>query len=174
MRAAEPANAGSSVPILPNCRRAADNAAKQDHRGVVNMFERLGPLDPAGAGAEGQSAATWLPSDESVDDAAPRTLRAQAVKLLTQRGFVYAGEDAVGLPCFRSPSGAILIGVGSCRCLAYAKVQGRLQVVAAARTAALLCRIDVEAQPAPARVLTPEETAAISRIRPRPEPVLVV
>ncbi len=142
--------------------------------GWCNMFERIGPFDPAPAGDEGHAAATWLPSDESADDATPRSLRAQAVKLLTQRGFVYAGEDAVGLPCFRSPSGAILIGVGSCRCLAYAKVQGRLQVVAAARTAALLCRIDGEAQSVPARAISPAEAAAISRIRPRPEPVLVV
>lgn len=74
-------------------------------------------------------------------EAHPRATRHQAIMVLLQRGFIYVGEDSLGLPCFRSRSGAMLIAVGSCRCLAYAKVEGRLQVVAAARTLALLCRI---------------------------------
>lgn len=70
-----------------------------------------------------------------------RSMVALAIDILRQRGFTYLGVDPLGLPCYRSPSGALLIGVGSCRSLAYAAVDGRLQVVAAARTAALLCRI---------------------------------
>ncbi len=139
------------------------------------MFEPIGSGGPAPGTGDGP--VLHHPDggyDFASGDPIARSLRAQAVKLLCERGFVYAGEDAVGLPCFRSPSGAILIGVGSCRCLAYAKVQGRLQVVAAARTAALLCRIDVDARPAHARPPTPAEAAAIGRMRPRPEPVLVV
>lgn len=71
-----------------------------------------------------------------------------AIDLLRQRGFVYIGQDPVGLPCYRSPSGALLIGIGSCRSLAYAPVDGRLQVIAAARTSALVCRITLPAEPA--------------------------
>lgn len=67
--------------------------------------------------------------------------RAQAIELLLDRGFKHIGQDPMGLPCFRSPSGALLIGVGGCRSLAYAMMGGRLQVVAAARTEALICRI---------------------------------
>jgi hypothetical protein len=78
---------------------------------------------------------------ESVQDSNPRMTRHAAIMVLLQRGFAYVGEDSLGLPCFRSRSGAMLISVGSCRCLAYAKVGARLQVIAAARTLALLCRI---------------------------------
>jgi hypothetical protein len=77
----------------------------------------------------------------SSPDASSRTTFARAVELLQERGFKYIGDDPVGLPCYRSPSGALLIAVGSCRSLAYAMVEGKLQVVAAARTAALVCRI---------------------------------
>jgi len=83
---------------------------------------------------------------EPAADANPRLTRHQAIVVLLQRKFVYVGEDSLGLPCFRSPSGAMLISVGSCRCLAYAKVGTRLQVIAAARTLALLCRICPEDQ----------------------------
>jgi hypothetical protein len=72
-----------------------------------------------------------------------RPLLERAIDLLLRRGFAYIGHDPVGLPCYRSPSGVLLIAVGSCRSLAYAAVGGRLQVVAAARTAALVCRITV-------------------------------
>jgi hypothetical protein len=71
-----------------------------------------------------------------------RTIVALAIELLMDRGFIHLGDDPVGLPCYRSPSGALLVGVGSCRSLAYTKVDGRLQVIAAARTATLICRID--------------------------------
>ncbi len=70
------------------------------------------------------------------------TTVALAIEILTDRGFVFIGQDPLGLPCYRSPSGAMLIGVGSCRSLAYRKVGGRLQVIAAARTATLVCRIE--------------------------------
>lgn len=69
------------------------------------------------------------------------SIRERAIELLEARGFRYIGPDPVGLPCYRSPSGVLLIAVGSCRCLAYAPVDGRLQVVTASRTAALVCRI---------------------------------
>jgi hypothetical protein len=118
-------------------------------------------------------------------DAAPRggescvasshsDIRSQAIGLLLQRGYVYAGEDSMGLPCYRSRSGAMLIGVGSCRCLAYAKVDGRLQVVAAARTLALLCRIGPESPCEPA--FTPARSS-ISRTHQesaQPESALVI
>jgi len=71
-----------------------------------------------------------------------RTTMALAIEILQERGFVFIGKDPVGLPCYRSPSGALLIGVGSCRSLAYAMVGDRLQIIAAARTATLVCRID--------------------------------
>jgi hypothetical protein len=71
----------------------------------------------------------------------PRATRQRAIELLLGRGFIHLGDDPVGLPCYRSPSGAVLIAVGTCRSLAYAMMGGRLQVVAAARTAALVCRI---------------------------------
>jgi len=71
------------------------------------------------------------------------SIRERAIELLLQRGFRYIGPDPVGLPCYRSPSGVLLIAVGSCRCLAYAPVEGKLQVVTASRTAALICRITV-------------------------------
>ena len=104
----------------------------------------------------------------------PGGIRAQAIGLLLQRGYVYAGEDSMGLPCYRSRSGAMLIGVGSCRCLAYAKVDGRLQVVAAARTLALLCRIGPEtARPVPP--VTAQVAGADARHEnPHPEPVLMI
>jgi hypothetical protein len=70
-----------------------------------------------------------------------------AIDLLQQRGFSFIGRDPVGLPCYRSPSGALLISVGSCRALAYAPVGGRYQVIASSRTAALVCRITVPAKP---------------------------
>jgi hypothetical protein len=106
--------------------------------------------------------------------ASPKTIRLQAISLLLQRGYVYVGEDSVGLPCFRSRSGAMLIGVGSCRCLAYAKVDGRLQVVAAARTLALLCRIAPE-QPGPTPT-GPVRRAGSGFLESslRPESVLVI
>jgi hypothetical protein len=71
-----------------------------------------------------------------------RTVVSLAMEILADRGFTCIGEDPVGLPLYRSPTGALLIGVGSCRSLAYTKVDGRLQVVAAARTATLICRIE--------------------------------
>jgi hypothetical protein len=77
----------------------------------------------------------------SAPDVPSRSLRERAIELLQERGFRYIGPDPVGLPCYRSPSGVLLIAVGSCRCLAYAPVDGRLQVVTASRTAALVCRI---------------------------------
>ncbi|SPE29335.1 hypothetical protein SBBP1_50045 [Burkholderiales bacterium] len=90
----------------------------------------------------------------------PQATRNRAIKLLLDRGFVPLGDDPVGLPCFRSPSGAVLIAVGSCRSLAYANVGGRLQVVAAARTAALVCRIaPAVSEPAP----SPMETRPVER-----------
>lgn len=70
-----------------------------------------------------------------------RTTLAGAIGMLLERGFTFIGLDPVGLPCYRSSSGALLIAVGSCRSLAYAPVDGKLQVVAAARTTALVCRI---------------------------------
>ncbi len=79
----------------------------------------------------------------SAPDTPTRTTFVRAIELLQRRGFTYIGHDPVGLPCYRSPSGALLIAVGSCRSLAYAPVSGKLQVVAAARTAALVCRITV-------------------------------
>jgi hypothetical protein len=91
----------------------------------------------------------------------PQATRDRAIKLLLERGFVHLGEDPTGLPCFRSPSGAVLISVGSCRALAYANVGGRLQVVAAARTAALVCRIapaSTESLPSP-RSRVPSESS---------------
>lgn len=115
---------------------------------------------------------TARPAADPADPAAhPRAVRHQAITLLLQRGYVYVGEDSVGLPCFRSRSGAMLIGVGSCRCLAYAKVDGRLQVVAAARTLALLCRI----APEPVAPDTSNRSrAAAGEPSPQPEPVLVI
>jgi len=79
----------------------------------------------------------------SAPETPTRTTFVRAIELLQRRGFTYIGHDPVGLPCYRSPSGALLIAVGSCRSLAYAPVGGKLQVVAAARTAALVCRITV-------------------------------
>jgi|GEM_PF-7063758 len=100
------------------------------------MFDSL-VLTPADTGpvelAERQQASTPAPS--------ALLLRARAIELLLARGFVLAGKDAMGLPCYRSPSGSALIAVGSCRCLAYSKVGGRLRVVAAAKTSVLVCRI---------------------------------
>lgn len=83
------------------------------------------------------------------DEPSRATTVSHAINLLRQRGFSYVGPDPVGLPCYRSPSGALLIGVGSCRSLAYARVDGRLQVIAAARTTALVCRITVPGADAP-------------------------
>jgi len=111
---------------------------------------------------------------EPAPDANPRMTRHQAISVLLQRRFVYVGEDTLGLPCFRSPSGAMLISVGSCRCLAYAKVGARLQVIAAARTLALLCRIcpeDPASGPADTKrgaALAPFESA------PHPESALLI
>ena len=104
----------------------------------------------------------------------PRLTRNQAIMVLLQRGFIYVGEDSLGLPCFRSRSGAMLIAVGSCRCLAYAKVGDRLQVVATARTLSLLCRICPEvptgAAPAAAPALDPGDLATTHQ----PESALVI
>ncbi len=91
--------------------------------------------------------------------------RVRAIELLLKRGFEHIGEDPVGLPCFRSPSGALLIGVGSCRSIAYTKVKGKLQIAAAARTDALVCRIiSPEAAPPPAAKadLTPARAVAVA------------
>ena len=104
----------------------------------------------------------------------PDEVRAQAIQLLRERGFVYAGEDSVGLPCYRSRSGAMLIGVGSCRSLAYAMVEGRLQVVAASRTLALLCRIVPDALPVDGWYRAPKVAPARVEESHRPEPVLVI
>jgi hypothetical protein len=101
-------------------------------------------------------------------------IRAQAIEMLVQRGYVYAGADSMGLPCFRSRSGAMLIGVGSCRCLAYAKVDGRLQVVAAARTLALLCRIGPERTPGATAQPVRSVAAGAAREVSHPEPVLMI
>ncbi len=118
---------------------------------------------------------TERPVTDPVDPAThPRAVRHQAITLLLQRGYVYVGEDSVGLPCFRSRSGAMLIGVGSCRCLAYAKVDGRLQVVAAARTLALLCRIGPDTDPAGAVSAGRGDIPAASHAIPQPEPVLFI
>jgi len=115
------------------------------------------------------------PLTDPVDPAThPRAVRHQAITLLLQRGYVYVGEDSVGLPCFRSRSGAMLIGVGSCRCLAYAKVDGRLQVVAAARTLALLCRIAPETGPGGAGSDERAQRGAAADASPQPEPVLFI
>ena len=102
----------------------------------------------------------------------PRAIQTEAVRVLLGRGFSYVGQDSVGLPCYRSRSGAILIGVGSCRCLAYAAVNGKLQVVAAARTLALLCRIGNEAPNDAGRPVRPATVVPLAR--PQPEPVLVI
>ena len=106
--------------------------------------------------------------------ARPGDVRTQAIGLLLQRGYVYAGEDSMGLPCYRSRSGAMLIGIGSCRCLAYAKVDGRLQVVAAARTLALLCRIGSESSQAESAVPAARAPEPVRHERPHPEPVLMI
>lgn len=103
-----------------------------------------------------------------------RTPRAQAVQLLSERRFAYAGEDAMGLPCFRSPTGAILIAVGSTRCLAYAKVQGKLQVVAAARTTSLLCRIAPESEADTISAAPPDDDMDLFEICPHAEARLLV
>jgi hypothetical protein len=117
------------------------------------------------------------PMEPGVDNGAAansRAIQSQAIRVLLARGFVYAGEDSVGLPCYRSRSGAILIGVGSCRCLAYAAVQGRLQVVAAARTLALLCRIGPDTPYEPRRAEPAVRGPDTRHSSPRPEPVLVI
>lgn len=90
-------------------------------------------------GEAGDSVGNTLPPQS------PGLIRHQAITVLLQRGYSYVGEDSLGLPCFRSRSGAMLIAVGSCRCLAYGKVAGRLQVIATARTLALLCRVSPDA-----------------------------
>jgi hypothetical protein len=69
-----------------------------------------------------------------------RTLES-AIEMLQKRGFAFIGSDRNGLPCYRSPSGALLISIGSCRTLAYAPVGGRFEVIATAHTAALVSRI---------------------------------
>jgi hypothetical protein len=104
----------------------------------------------------------------------PSDVRSQAIGLLLQRGYAYAGEDSMGLPCYRSRSGAMLIGVGSCRCLAYAKVDGRLQVVAAARTLALLCRIGPESPRQPPAVPARSGVSRAHQESPQPESALVI
>jgi len=111
------------------------------------MFDVIGSLDLSASMLQDASVYRLLPPAPP-PPALPvaRSPRAQVVQMLSARRFVYAGEDAMGLPCFRSPTGAILIAVGSTRCLAYAKVRGKLQVVAAARTTAILCRIAPESQ----------------------------
>ncbi len=116
-----------------------------------------------------------LPSDDANGNGAhPRAIQQQAIRVLVARGFVYVGEDSVGLPCYRSRSGAILIGVGSCRCLAYAAVHGRLQVVAAARTLSLLCRIGTDAPADNYRPVSPARPFVLAVHSPHPEPVLVI
>jgi len=99
----------------------------------------------------------------------------RAIRALTANGFREIGVDGSGLRLFKSTSGALLIGVGSCRCLAYSPTgpDGRLQLVAASRTAALLCRIaTIDATPLgyfpiqPAEALFPKNPVA-------PVPVLL-
>jgi hypothetical protein len=70
----------------------------------------------------------------------------RAIRALIGRGFRQIGVDGSGLPLFKSGSGALLIAIGSCRCLAYSRAGpgGRLQLVATARTRSLLCRISSE------------------------------
>jgi hypothetical protein len=70
-------------------------------------------------------------------------MKAQAIQALTAGGFREVGTDGSGLRLFSSVSGCLLIGVGSCRSLAYSPTGpgGRLQLVAASNTAALVCRI---------------------------------
>jgi len=76
-------------------------------------------------------------------DAIESTVKARAIAALTARGFCEIGVDGSGLRLFKSVSGALLIGVGSCRSLAYAPKgpDGCLQLVAASRTPALICRL---------------------------------
>lgn len=96
----------------------------------------------------------------------PQATRNRAIRLLMNRGFIYLGEDPIGLPCYRSPSGAILIAVGSCRALAYADVGGRLQVVAAVRTAVLVCRIGppiIESLRAPGKNMPAKSRSVLQR-----------
>jgi len=70
-------------------------------------------------------------------------VKERAIQALSACGFQEIGRDGSGLRLFESPSGGLLIGVGSCRSLAYSPTGpgGRLQLVAASRTPALLCRI---------------------------------
>jgi len=110
------------------------------------MFDLVGSVGLVPSMRRSASIHRLQPPPPAPAQAVARTPRAQVVQLLCARRFAYAGEDAMGLPCFRSPTGAILIAVGSTRCLAYAKVMGKLQVVAAARTTAILCRIAPESQ----------------------------
>ena len=71
------------------------------------------------------------------------TIKARAITALMACGFREIGVDGSGLRLFKSVSGALLIGVGSCRSLAYSPTGpgGRLQLVAASRTPALIYRI---------------------------------
>jgi len=91
--------------------------------------------------------------------------RLVAMEFLVSRGFVRIGEDAMGLPCFRSPSRALLISIGSCRSLAYVEIGGTLRVVAAARTSVLACRIA-----GPAADEAGFQPVVLSEIPPDPAP----
>jgi hypothetical protein len=130
----------------------------------ITTWKPTAPYDFAGA----------APDDAAGGARHPGDIRARAIGMLVQRGYSYVGEDSMGLPCYRSRSGAMLIGVGSCRCLAYAKVDGRLQVVAAARTLALLCRIGPESAAVPAQASVRPAAPPAPRVIPHAEPALMI
>lgn len=77
------------------------------------------------------------------DDKSESTDKARAIKALVACGFHEIGVDGSGLRLLKSASGTLLIGVGSCRSLAYSPTGpgGHLQLVATSRTPALLRRI---------------------------------
>jgi hypothetical protein len=75
--------------------------------------------------------------------ASENAMKARAISALAARGYRKIGVDGNGLPLFKSAAGGPLIGVGSCRSLAYSQTGsgGRLQLVATSRTAALAYRV---------------------------------
>jgi hypothetical protein len=85
---------------------------------------------------------------------------ASAIELLQKRGFAYVGRDPIGLPCYQSPSGVLVVAVGSCRTLAYAPVGGRFEVIASSRTETLVCRITLPGGPVPDAHLTSRSPSA--------------
>lgn len=70
-------------------------------------------------------------------------IKLRAIQALAACGFREIGTDGSGLRLLCSATGAVFIGVGSCRSLAYSPVGpgGRLQLVAARQTVALIDRI---------------------------------